>query len=96
MEVKINYGAILFNWISKWFKEKRKAIKKHFPKMYYERFINILLKNKMRKHIGEKERKPLNVNKKITNKLFENWKRNPIKINKSKQFEGNERIANEV
>lgn len=64
--------------------------------MYYSRFISILLKKKMKQHIGDKEREPLNVNKKKTKKLFENWKKNQVEINKSKQSEESERTISEV
>lgn len=52
--------------------------------MFYGRFINILMKKQLRQYIGEKDGEPLNVNKKITKKLFDNWKRNPVEVNKSK------------
>ena len=89
MEKKINFGAVLMDWISKWFEdaEQRKAARKPLHKMFYGRFISILLKKKMKKHIGEKEGDNLNVNWKITMKLFENWKRNPVEILRSKQSE---------
>lgn len=57
MEMKINYGAVIFGWISKWFEtaEKRKAAVKPLPKMFYGRFISIVLKKKLKKKIGENE-----------------------------------------
>lgn len=98
MEVQINYGVVIFNQISKWFKDvkKRKKDGKPLPKMFYRRFISIMLKKKMRKHIEEKDKEALNVNKKITKKLFKNWKRNPVELNQSKQSEESEKIITEV
>lgn len=74
MEIKINYGAIIFDWVAKWFEtvENKKAAGKPLPKMFYRRFISILLKKLMKKEIGDKEGEPINVNKKITKKLFDN------------------------
>lgn len=46
--------------------------------------------------IEDKEGKALNINKKVTKKLFDNWKRKSVKINKSKQSEGSERTITEV
>lgn len=46
--------------------------------------------------IEVKEGEALNINKKVTKKLFDNWKRNLVKINKSNKFEGSERIIIEL
>lgn len=63
-KVSINYGVVMFGWISKWFTdvEKRKKDEKSLPKMNYDRFIGILLKKKMRQHIRKKDEEPFNVN----------------------------------
>lgn len=74
MEVKVNYGAVIFNWLANWFKDaaKRKKEDKPQPKMLFGRFIFILLKKKLGKYLDNKYGEPLNVNKKITKKLFNN------------------------
>lgn len=46
------------------------------PKMLNGRFISIILKMRMKKLIGDKEAKVLNVNKNLKKKLLDNWKRN--------------------
>lgn len=46
--------------------------------------------------IQDKEGEALNINKKVTKKLFDNSKRKSVKINKSKQSEGSERTITEV
>lgn len=46
--------------------------------------------------IEDKEGEALNINKKVTKKLFDNSKRKSVKINKSKQSEGSERTITEV
>lgn len=45
MEVKINYGVVIYNLIAKWFKdaEKRKKEGKQLPKIFYGRFISVIL-----------------------------------------------------
>lgn len=98
METKIKYGAVIFEWIAKWLStvEKRKTSGKSLPKMYYGRFISIVLKKLLKKEIGDKEGEPLNGNKKIKKKLFESWKRNLVEILKSKQLEGSERTVSDV
>ena len=96
--VKINFRVAIYNWIAKWFKDADKRIKdgKPLPRMYYGKFISIVLKKKRNQHIREKDGEPLNINKKITNKLFENWKRNHVEINKSKQSKNSEKTVTEV
>lgn len=64
--------------------------------MFFGRFIIIILKKKLKKETGDKEGEALNINKKITKKFFDNRKRNPVEVNKSKQSEGSERTITEI
>lgn len=51
----------------------------------------------MKNKIANNEGEPLNVNKKITPKLFEYWKRNPLENIRLKQSEGgSEKTTSEV
>lgn len=71
---KMNFGAIIFSWILKWFEdaEKRKKKGKPLPKMFFARILSIVIKVKIGEQIGLKEGEVLNVNKKMTNRLFDN------------------------
>lgn len=53
--------------------------------MFFGRFISIILKKKLQKEIKDNEGEALNTYKKITHKLFDNWKRNPVEIMRSRQ-----------
>lgn len=64
--------------------------------MFFERFISIILKKKLEKAIRDDEGVALNVNKKITHKLFDNWKRNPVENLRSIQSEDSERTQSEI
>lgn len=64
---QINYGALLLEWIGKRVQEQSTR------KMFFGRFISILLKKLLKEEISENEGEALNVNKKITQRLFANW-----------------------
>lgn len=63
-KIQINFGALLLKWIGKWVLDADK--KKAARKMFYDRFISIILKKKLQKEIRDNEGEALNVNKRIT------------------------------
>lgn len=94
-----SFGAIFIDWLAKWIEDfgKKKALDKPAPKMFHRRLISIILKKRLKERITDKEGEALNANKKITPKLFENWKRNPLENLRSKQSEGgSEKTISEV
>lgn len=70
--------------------------KKGATKIFFEKFISIILKKKLQKEIRDNEGEALNTNKKITQKLFDNWKRNLMEIMRSRQSGESEDSQNEV
>ena len=61
---QLNYGAILLSWMGK------KSQEKNPKKVFFGRFISILLKKFLKEQIKDAEGDPLNVNKRITQRLF--------------------------
>lgn len=64
--------------------------------MFFVRILSIMIKVKMGEQIGLKEGEVLNVNKKMTKRLFDNWARNPVELTKSKMSEGSEHTITKV
>lgn len=60
MEVKIKYGVVIYNQITKWFRDakKRKKDGKPLLKIFYEMFISLMLKKKLKHHKREKDEEP--------------------------------------
>lgn len=87
LKKKINFGAILINWLSKWIEDDgiKNVVGKAITKMYCGRFVSIILKKRLKNKIGDEKGVVLNYNKRITPKLFEDWKKNPGMIKRTKQ-----------
>lgn len=60
LEIQIDFGAILFDQISKWVE---KAEKKPMTKVFHGRLLSIILKKKLGGRIKEDEGEALNVHK---------------------------------
>lgn len=78
LKKEINFGVVFLDWLAKWIEdsEMKKVAGKQIPKMFYGRFISIILKKRLKNRIEDEEEETLNCNKRITSRLFENWKKN--------------------
>ena len=71
MKKKINFGVILYDWLVNEV-GKIKALGKSISKVFYGRFLSIILKRKLQDKIRDDEGEALNVHKVMSPKLFDN------------------------